>query len=457
VSRRVILRRGWVVPLAALLVTAVALAVRKLNPPRFTAESVLVVPVQSNPSSPGDAGEAAHLATTYRGVIASSVPLVQAVARRLAMSTPEVSGAIRVTGIAATSLILLHFYADSPALAERGALAVAQAVSSGIPGIVGGSLSPLEASKAALVQNGSGEHSYSATATTLVSAGAGTPGPAGVTNADTLATTLAWVIPNDQVTLAAVGKRLGMSPDDVQQHLTVAQEDQTSLLRVLFQAQTRATALLGARIAADAVTKDMPAESAIAPHSLQIVRLPTTTSESAVSSVALPVGGVLGLLLGLLLLFAWERANPEIGNARAAEAIGGAPATDVTRLSPATAFALLKRWQGLEEPRRRAPRVASLSVALVAVKADVIPPSDDVGIRSAGSLTPILDLDLARAVCHDVIVLVVSPHTRTREFRLVIDLLSGLGRRPDWTLVAAPRRATWVPRAPWRAVAEVVR
>ena len=189
------------------------------------------------------------------------------------------------------------------------------------------------------------------------------------------------------------------------------------------------------------------------------------------------IGAALGLVLGIVLLIAWERSDPRIADARELSTQIGCPATPVDRLSPNASYALLERWASLTEhvPARVAVLPASPSVE--------IPTADAVNdLRSAGgrlvryvdARAGIVPEELAHngsaesdtgvvlvhagppggesageaiALGCDLTVVVVPAGSRAADIRQLGEELTSFGIVPVWALLtsgsrsAAPRQA----------------
>jgi capsular polysaccharide biosynthesis protein len=129
---------------------------------------------------------------------------------------------------------------------------------------------------------------YTAEAIVAVPAGSA-DSLAGVDGATKLARTYAQLIPSDGVTLAAIGKKVGLSEKAVEQRVTVANEPGTSLLRVRFRGRTGKEAVQGARSAASLLTDGQQLSDTLNSSLMTIVRLPErarATGDAPLSYVA---------------------------------------------------------------------------------------------------------------------------------------------------------------------------
>jgi hypothetical protein len=171
---------------------------------------------------------------------------------------------------------------------------------------------------------------------------------------------------------------------------------------------------------------------------------------------------VLGLILGLVLLVAWERSDPHVSDARSLSSQFGCPATPADRLSPDAAHALLERWASLTD---RVPA----RVAMLPADAGSVAPADEVarllaqsgeGVRyldaRSGAIPQALgnghlgdDSDSvvlvhaappaqggeAVALSCDLTVVVVRSGARSAEIRHMAEELANFGVVPAWALL----------------------
>jgi capsular polysaccharide biosynthesis protein len=369
-----VIRRLWILPVSMAIVAALAYAVSGIQSASYTAQSTVVVT-----SAPGagatatGANQASGLANTYSSALPHD-PLLQG----YVTSHAKVSAVSAITALPSRgSLVRLKFTASSRSAAVKGARAVAGALSGPHPAsavVTPGALklvkNPTSASSGSLTATG-GEN-YHATVVFVVPPSAGPTEGINPDDADHLAQTYAGVIPSDDTLLSDVGKTIGESSSTVSQNLSVVNEQNTSLLQISFKSSQPNQAAEGARTAARLLSGANPAAAGIVPSSLQVVSLPKNPGPAAKSkSKAIVIGAALGLVLGIVLLIAWERSDPRIRDARELSTQVGCPATPVDRLSPNAAYALLERWASLTDhvPARVAVLPGSASVELQTVDA----------------------------------------------------------------------------------------
>jgi capsular polysaccharide biosynthesis protein len=172
--------------------------------------------------------------------------------------------------------------------------------------------------------------SYGAQATLVVQSGAGKTGPGSANDALALATTYSALIPKDQSILSTAAGTLNLSPTAVARNLSVTVENGTSLLLLDYSAPTAAQAVAGADAVARAVASSTPLTAAIAAGSVAIVSTPTSAhKEGMLHKYGIVLGGFLGLVVGLILVLAAERADPRIDDAVAMAGAAGCRAAVV--------------------------------------------------------------------------------------------------------------------------------
>ncbi len=71
----------------------------------------------------------------------------------------------------------------------------------------------------------------------------------------------------------------------------------------------------------------------------------TTTRHSTSGTIVLVLGGIFGILLGLILALAWERADPRFDRSAQVTEVLGVPTRLASELSDASAVAIMRQWQ----------------------------------------------------------------------------------------------------------------
>lgn len=126
-------RRWWLLALSAVVVTAVALAVERPGPTRYTAEALLLVRSGASENTPGNASGANQLAVTYAGLIPQDAQVLGHVALALGSSAAAIEGNVGVSNDPSTSILRAQYTSESAELAVRGARALADALAGPAP------------------------------------------------------------------------------------------------------------------------------------------------------------------------------------------------------------------------------------------------------------------------------------------------------------------------------------
>lgn len=279
--------------------------------------------------------------------------------------------------------------------------------------------------------------SYSAQATLVVQSGSGRSGPGNANDANALAITYSALLPTDSVIVGSAARTLGVSPTTLSHHLSVSVETGTAVMLLKYSAPTVAAAVRGAQTVARAAAGAAPPSAAIPAGSLVVVQLPTTASiAGSLHKVGLPLGILLGLVVGAILVIAVERADPRLDTAEQLAAVCGCPATSVPDgMTTAEIARAISRVVG---PASRVtvvpmavvdtPAAVSLGRALEADRASGDPafeigPSFETGADElAGGSGPTM--------------LVTSFGAPRRRVQAAVERLRLLGREPLWAALA---------------------
>jgi capsular polysaccharide biosynthesis protein len=337
-------RRGWLVLVSMVAVGAIAYGVASLQAATYSAESVLSVSPALGPSGPGSASQAAELAITYASAVPEDERLESLLDERIGSG-----GSIDARAEDDTSVLRVDYTTASESEAVEGAGLIADALSAEAPtssSVAPGSLDVVRKPTDADPVGGE----WRATAVMLVPSGAGQASAVNADQANTLAASYAGAIPADDKVLEATAEAVGASRAEVEANLSIVNPSDTSLLQVTFKSDTPRGADKGATAVAKLVSSEQPEASTVLPSSLDVVSLPETAGQTSSNAVLfIPIGVLLGLALGLVLVFTWERSDPHVRDPRDLTAQIGCPASPVDRLSPDAAAALLERWAGLTE------------------------------------------------------------------------------------------------------------
>ncbi len=313
---------------------------------------------------------------------------------------------------------------------------------------------------------------YSASAYVLVNSGTTSTSPGPANDANSLATTYAELIPKDRNILTAVGSTLNVQPDAVQHAISVFTTSSTAVLELRYNSANPSEAIRGSQALAQAVSGPIPATPTIPPNAVLLASLPTTATEaSSARTLAIPVGGVAGLLLGIILAVAWERFDPRIDDADDLRHTIAIPVTSTEELFPRGASALLRRWKegvafdglkvGLVASELRTNAMVRDVRTLLEAGAELLPlraRGDAPGANGAGERpnrgvvlsvygTPGSDeVGHVAALETNFVALVVPRGGRVKNVRWALESLEEYGRPPAWALLGGrPRK--WRPRS----------
>lgn len=279
--------------------------------------------------------------------------------------------------------------------------------------------------------------SYSAQATLVVQSGSGRSGPGSANDANALAITYSALLPTDSRITGAAGRALGVSASTVSRHLSVSVETDTAVLLLKYHASSPAQAVRGAQTVARVAAGSAPPSAAIPGGSLAVVQLPSSASVAgSLHKDGLPLGLVLGLAVGAILVIAAERTDPRIDGPEQLGAACHCPATAVPGgMSPT-------------EMARAISRVAGPASRVTVVP---LTPVDDPPARALGralatdrtSGEPVFDNGPAFETNTDELatgagptVLVAGYGTPRRRVQAAVGRLRLLGREPLWAVLA---------------------
>jgi hypothetical protein len=199
----------------------------------------------------------------------------------------------------------------------------------------------------------------------VVPTGATAQTPGNALQASKLAQTYTLLIPEDGGVIKTVADAVDRPESDVASRITAVGAPDTFLIRLRYEDDGEQRAIRGTRALSRSVTDTPPAARGVATGSLKVVRLPRLTDvQTAAAGPAIPIGVFLGICLGLLLMIAWERADPRVDDDEALALELTCPATPISHLSEASVGALLDRWIRLtrdDADSRRTPRVGLLA------------------------------------------------------------------------------------------------
>ncbi len=281
--------------------------------------------------------------------------------------------------------------------------------------------------------------SYSAQAVVVVQSGAGKTGPGSANDALALATTYSALIPKDQSILSTAGGVLNLSNSAVANGLSVTVEEGTSLLQIDFTASSPQRAIEGAQAVAHAVASGTPRTDAIATGSIAVVSLPTGAHrQGTLHKDGVVLGGFLGIVVGLILVLAAERADPRIDDAPAMATASGCRAalvpTDLSFAELARVLADAGQKTGLTI----VPVEVSDTTPTMELARGLRPcwPVDGPAVSISTSFSSGV-VELSRGTGPTV--LVSHPGTRQRDVLAAAERLRMIGRPPIWAVLTNRR------------------
>ncbi len=282
--------------------------------------------------------------------------------------------------------------------------------------------------------------SFSAQATVVVQSGSGRSGPGSANDALALATTYAALIPKDQSILSAAAGSLNTSTSAVGHALSVTVENGTSILLINYSAPSASRAVAGAEAVAHAVASSTPVTPAIGAGSVAIVSVPSAAHlQGTLHKYGIVFGGFLGLVVGLILVLAAERADPRIDDAPTLATASGCRAA----LVPADlSFPELARVLS-DSARSRGPlTVVPISVSDTGPTMELARglrpcwPADGPAVQiSPAFATGVVDLTRGTGPT----VLVSHEGTRQRDVLAAAERLRMMGRAPVWAVLVTRR------------------
>jgi capsular polysaccharide biosynthesis protein len=282
--------------------------------------------------------------------------------------------------------------------------------------------------------------SYGAQATLVVQSGAGKTGPGSANDALALATTYSALIPKDQSILSTASGTLKVAPSTIEKNLTVTVENGTSLLLLSYSAPTAQRAVAGADAVARAVASGVPLTPAIAAGSVAIVSVPNSASkEGVLHKYGVVLGGFIGLVVGLILVLAAERADPRIDDAVGMAAAAGCRAAIVPSDLSFPELARVLADAGREKGRLTiVPLAIPDTASTMELARELRPcwPADGPAVAISPSFSSgVVELTKGSGPT----VLIAHPGTRLRDVVSATERLRMMNRAPVWAVLANRR------------------
>jgi hypothetical protein len=276
----------------------------------------------------------------------------------------------------------------------------------------------------------------------VVVSGSGNSGTSG----EDLASTDAELIGQDYRIVDAVARATSLSPAVVAGNVAATRQGNTLLIDVSFSAEDARLSAAGDAAIVSALTGPHRSVSDIPGGQLLLVSGPGTPSESKakVPGGPVPVGIVLGLILGIAILIAWDRHDARVDDPELFEDQFHVPTTALDGNAVGALSAITQRWRDLCE------RSTPIDVALVSATGAARQATDatlsllrteggDGALTYRAAAVPGTDGSDVTAMSADLVVLVVESGARVREIRSTIDTLRKLGVAPGWAIIAGDR------------------
>ena len=438
-------RHWWVILLCIIMAASAAYAIGLLRSQTSTAESVAIVSAGVISGGPGAVDQSFRLASDYSKSIPRDDAILEYIERQAGVPA---RGKIQAQSETRSSLLDISFTASDESSALAGVRTLTSAIAGEAPvssAVTPDSLTVVDAPSVA--QQGPG--GFTATVVMLTSSGGGRLGPGYGDQAVKLGPSYASSIADDAQVLRFVAKRLNTSVDEVDDHTTVKNDKDTSVLRMQYRAVDDDEAEKGAWAMADAVTGPAPVTNAVEAGTIALVRKGKAESPSAAPGVTLPVGALLGLCLGIVLMLALERADPRVDDPEQLEEEFRCPSILIDEVVPSMAAALLERWSVLTG--RDSPTVAlipaspDLEAATAGLASKLVsqagevgegPNAMTVGIRLVIGRYPGADLSGASlAASSDGVVLVTTEGAGLDSVRATRQALERFEAPPQWTVL----------------------
>jgi capsular polysaccharide biosynthesis protein len=273
---------------------------------------------------------------------------------------------------------------------------------------------------------------YSATAQLVVRYA-----PGAADNAIALALTDASIIPSDQSALQRAAIELNTSLTQVENNVGAEAQAGTSVILVSYKAASQSAAIAGANAVSRALAESGAADSAIPANTLVVVKLATSaTLTGLVRSYGIPLGFILGLLIGVIAVLAIERADPRVDDVEDLAQVTETAATAYPGPVPVLELErLIARAGGGAGQVTIAPLSEREEVQAMALWGELNLGSDP---RALGFdiMDPMTSNRASLADASGPTVLVVKPNTRSRIVQGSVHRLQMLGSGPVWAVLA---------------------
>lgn len=270
---------------------------------------------------------------------------------------------------------------------------------------------------------------WTATAYMEVNSGAGRSGPGDASGAQQLATSYAFVIPDDQAVVAAIAAATGRPEAEVKPEIEVYAANNSAELVLSYAGPSSSAALTGMRALVQTVARG---GGALVPGTVSVVSLPTEAVPSSHHRL-LAYGGMIALVVAISVVLLLERIDPRVRDAAELEEVLGVPVVVLADLGGESGWTLLCRWHGGVD--------GGQAIQLVPAEGcdeDKVEQLAD-RLRQWGTVGPIQALPApetgALPSARGTTVLLVAAGARARSLVAAVSRLAMFGSAPDWAVI----------------------
>ena len=264
----------------------------------------------------------------------------------------------------------------------------------------------------------------------------------------TLAATYANLIPQDTGIAMAVARAVGLPASTVRARIAARQVPATSIIDLTYNGPTAGEATAGMAALIATLANSNRIAHVVPAGALQLVSGPSSAKEvtSHVPGGPVPIGLVVGLILGIAAFVAWERFDARADTQAILSAELGLPVTVADgELQTEHMIAVVQRWLQLggDAPDQLVALVAATvpatsAAASLASRFALLRDVGHVTFNATGPPGTAAGGDLA-AIRSNVVVLTVVAGDRINDVRRTARTLAELGVSPRWGILAVDR------------------
>ena len=270
---------------------------------------------------------------------------------------------------------------------------------------------------------------WTATAYMEVNSGAGRSGPGDASGAQQLATSYAFVIPDDQAVVAAIAAATGRPEAEVKPGIDVYAANNSAELVLSYTGLSPRAALIGMGALVQTVARG---GGALVPGTVSVVSVPTAAVPSSHHRL-LAYGGMIALVAAVSVVLLLERIDPRVRNAAELEEVLGVPVVGLADLGGESGRTLLRRWQVALDGDQAIQLVPAQSCDV-----DKVEQLAD-RLRQWGTPSPVEALPApetgALPSARGTTVLLVGAGARARSLVAAASRLAMFGSAPGWAII----------------------